>query len=423
MLKAEIICTGSELLTNPKIETNSLYLAEGLMNIGIETRYKTVVGDTHDDLMDTINHAIGRADIIIVSGGLGPTVDDMTRDILSEITGRKLIFNSEIWEIISQRIKRFFPDREIPEMVKVQAYVPEKTEYFINQNGTAPGLAFKFQEKLLVALPGPPRELIPMWQHQASDWLKNQIDSSKKLLSKVIRIYGIPESLVNEGILDLFKNSLNPIIGVCAHPAMVDIRLLSWDDEKSTALEKIKDVVQYIEGKYQKDIYGYDQETLESVLVELLRDHELTLSLAESCTGGLISSRITDIPGSSDVFEGCVVTYSNALKTNILKVDKELIEKYGAVSQETAESMAKGIKEKTGTDISLSVTGIAGPGGGSESKPAGLVYIALAGLNGYLICKEFHFNGDRNLIRLRTANEAIDMIRRYVLSNIPVKKA
>jgi nicotinamide-nucleotide amidase len=421
MLDAEIICTGSELLTNPKVETNSLFLAAELENIGIETRFKTIVGDSREDLLDAIDHALKRTNIVIISGGLGPTVDDLTRDIIAEILNKKLEFHPEIWENISQRIQRFFPNKPFPEMVKVQAYVPEGVNYFLNQNGTAPGLAVNWEGKEVIALPGPPRELIPMWQNQASEWLVKEIKSNLALSSKVIRIYGIAESIVNEEIFDLFKNSINPKIGVCAHPAMVDIRMLAWDDETSSAREKIDVILSDFKNKFGDNIYGYDRDTLESVVVALLVEKKKTLSLAESCTGGMISSRITDIAGCSDVYMGGVVSYSNDLKMKYLGVPREILDQYGAVSPETAKAMAKGVKENTGSDISLAVTGIAGPGGGSPDKPVGLVYIALAGQDGYLDCQKFIFKGDRELVRVRTVNEALDMLRRYLLRNDKVK--
>jgi nicotinamide-nucleotide amidase len=415
MLDAEIICTGSELLTNSKVETNSLFLAAELETIGITTRFKTIVGDSREDLLDAIDHALHRTDIVIISGGLGPTVDDLTRDIIAEILHKKLEFHPEIWESISQRMQRYFPHKPIPEMVKVQAFVPEGVDYFLNQNGTAPGLAVNWEGKEVIALPGPPRELIPMWQNQASEWLRKEIKSNLALYSKVIRIYGIAESIVNEKIFELFKNSVNPKIGVCAHPAMVDIRLLAWDDETSTAREKIDVIMADFKNKFGDNIYGYDRDTLQSVVVALLVKKKKTLSLAESCTGGMLSSRITDIAGCSDVYRGGVVSYSNDLKIKYLNVSRELLGQYGAVSPETAKAMAKGIQENTGSDISLAVTGIAGPGGGSPDKPVGLVYIALAGQESYLDCQKFIFNGDRELVRVRTVNESLDMLRRYLL--------
>jgi nicotinamide-nucleotide amidase len=415
VINAEIICTGSELLVNPRIDTNSIYLSREMEKFGILTRFKTIVGDQREDLLLTLNCALARTDVVILSGGLGPTVDDLTRDIIAEVTENLLVFQESVWDVINNRIQKIFPGRVVPENVKLQAFVPENADYFINQNGTAPGLALKYKHKIIIALPGPPKELMPMWQNQVEPWLTQALNITSIIKTRMIKTYGLPESLLNDRIEDLFKNSTNPIIGVCASPSMVDIRLTAWGDDDVEVSDKMESLEQELTKRLGEYIYGYGEDTLEKAVGDLLKAKHWKLSLAESCTGGMISHRITNIPGNSDYFDRGIITYSNQAKMEMLKVPQETLITHGAVSSQTAEAMAIGIQKLSGTEVALSVTGIAGPGGGTPEKPVGLVYIGLAKHDGTMETKEYRFSGDRELIKLRTSNEALDILRRYLL--------
>jgi len=415
MKTVEIICTGSELLTNPRIDTNSVYLSQKLQEIGVETKYKSTVGDNREELESVIRGAIGRVDIVILSGGLGPTVDDLTRDVIADITQSPLEYHEDVWEAIYERLTRVLPNRSIPEAVKVQAMVPKNAHYFINQNGTAPGLAVEFNSKLIVALPGPPKELIPMWENQIQPWIIEKYGSARVIRTKILKTYGLPESMLNERILDLFTQATNPQIGVCAAPGMVDVRLLGWGDTADEVDQKMKELEEKLHYRMGNHVYGYDTDTLEKSVGDLLRKKGWKLSVAESCSGGLISHRITNIPGSSDYFDRGIVVYSNNAKEELLGVPAAIIEQYGAVSEETAEKMAAGIQAKTGTEVALAVTGIAGPGGGTQEKPVGLVYISLAKADHSVKVIKYQFPGDREFIKTRTANEALNILRLYLL--------
>mgnify|MGYP001059428121 CR=1 FL=1 len=416
MQTAEIICSGSELLLNAKTDTNSLFLTDKLQEIGVVTRFKTTVGDDYKDLYDVISVASSRVDIVIISGGLGPTVDDITRDVLSDVTKAPLQYHQDIWEAISQRLKHIYPHRDIPELVKSQAMVPEGGEFFINQNGTAPGLAIEYNNVKFIALPGPPRELIPMWENQVAPWLSSKLTIKESIDTRIIRTYGIPESTLNEAIYDLFSTSKNPLIGVCAAPAMVDIRLTAFGDNLTEAQQVNDAMVKILQDRLGNAIYGFSNETLEGNVGKLLSKNRMTLSIAESCSGGLIANRITNISGASGYFDRGFVTYSNESKIQELNVPEDTIQEYGAVSKETAEKMLAGLKHIAQSDICLVTTGIAGPGGGTAEKPVGLVYIGLAGLNNHIEIHECHFKGNRDLIKLRTANEALNIIRLYLLN-------
>lgn len=416
MKTAEIICTGSELLIGTSVDTNSVFLSNRLQELGIGVRYKTIVGDERKEIKEVVGHALGRVDLVVLSGGLGPTVDDLTRNVVAELTGKELIFHQEIYDKILARIRRVHSGRIMPEAVKSQAYVPEGADYFLNLNGTAPGLGIEFKAKIIIALPGPPRELKPMWDEDVRDWLKKQYPGEQKVVCRVLRTCGVPESIVDEKINHLFRTSENPKIGVCANPGMVDIRLVGWGDSEKEAINKIVIVEDEIRQILGDVIFGVDNDTLESVVGKLLKKKGWHLSLAESCTGGYIANRITNIPGSSEYFDLSVVTYSNRAKIELLKVPELVLEKHGAVSEETAKAMAQGIQAISKADVAIAVTGIAGPTGGTPEKPVGLVYISLADKEGCVGCKKYNFVGERELIKYRTSQEALDSLRRYLLT-------
>ncbi len=416
MKTAEIICTGSELLIGTSVDTNSVFLSNRLQKLGIGVRYKTIVGDERTEIKQVVLHALSRVDLIVLSGGLGPTVDDLTRNVLAEMIGKELIFHQEIYGKILVRIRKVHTGRLFPETVKSQAYVPEGADYFLNKNGTAPGLGIEYKEKIIIALPGPPRELKPMWDNDVQGWLKKKYPGEQKVMCRVLRTCGVPESIVDDKINHLFRTSENPKIGVCANPGMVDIRLVGWGDTEEEVKTKVSVVENEIRQILGDVIFGTDHDTLESIVGELLRKKSWHLSLAESCTGGTIANRITNIPGSSDYFDRSVVTYSNRAKIELLKVPESVIDRYGAVSEETARAMVCGIQTLSKTEVAIAVTGIAGPTGGTPEKPVGLVYIAIAREDGTVSCKKYNFVGERELIKFRTTQEALDSLRRYLLS-------
>ncbi len=409
-MKAEIITVGTEILLGDIVNTNSQFLAKELASIGVEVYYQETVGDNETRLLNLLEEAFKRSDIVITTGGLGPTNDDITKEIAAKYFNQELVFYSDIWE----NIKSYFEKLGLKptENNKKQAYFPKDCIIVDNPNGTAPGVILKKENKMIILLPGPPKEMIPMFNNSVKSYLQSLTDY--KLVSKTLRFIGIGESELEEKLIDIINSQSNPTIAPYAKENEVTLRITakSKDDEKANDL--IKSIEDKIKDRVGKYIYGYDDTTLEETVAKLLVKNNMTIAVSESCTGGMVSSKLIDYPGISQSFiEGCV-TYSNEAKMNRLGVKKETLDKYGAVSSETAIEMAVGIAKNLNTNIGLSTTGVAGPGGGTDEKPVGLVYIGIY-INGDVKVKKCNFSGSRDKIRSRATNEALNLLRLELL--------
>ena len=410
-MKGEIIAVGTELLLGNIVNTNAQYLSQKLADLGIDVYYHVVVGDNLKRLTETIKTSLERSDIVITSGGLGPTADDITKEGAAQAMGLKLLPDEESIE----RIKKMFSStgRIMTENNIKQGYIPEGAVVLENNNGTAPGVLIEKEGKIVIMLPGPPKELYPMFESKVLPYLKSKTDST--IRSKVLRVIGVGESAVEHILKDIFDSQANPTIAPYAKDGEVHLRITAKTGIPEEADSLIAEMEQKVRAILDDNIYGCNEETLEEAVLKLLQKKNLTISLAESCTGGLVASRLTDIPGASASLISGVVSYSNETKINILKVKEETIRKYGAVSPQTAEEMAVGAKKLSNTDIGLSITGIAGPDGGSAEKPVGLCYIGIA-IGKSVNVQKIMLTGNRNRIRWGSSSRALDFLRRVLLS-------
>ncbi|WP_058485404.1 competence/damage-inducible protein A [Defluviitalea phaphyphila] len=413
-MNAEILCVGTELLLGDIVNTNAQYIARRLADIGIEVYYQSVVGDNERRLHQAFELALKRSDIVITTGGLGPTKDDLTKETAAKIAGKEMVLDQESLKWIESYFKKL--GREMTENNKKQAYFPQDAIIFHNDNGTAPGCAIEIDDnKKIILLPGPPREMKPMFENNVIPYLSKLQEGV--LVSKVLRICGIGESKTEELLKDIIITQSNPTIAPYAKTGEVTIRITAKASNKEEANNLIKPVERKIRTILGNNIYGEGENTsLESVVGKLLITSNKTISVAESCTGGLLAGRIINYPGISAVFKEGMVTYSNEAKIKRLGVKEDILKKYGAVSKETAEEMAIGIAKISNSDIGVSTTGIAGPSGGTKEKPVGLVYAGLY-INGKVYSKKFNFRGDRQTIRERTVISVLDWIRRELLTN------
>lgn len=411
MLSAEIIAIGSELLTPAKTDTNSLWLTEKLNEIGIEVRLKTIVGDDEMRLEETIRDAVSRSDIVITTGGLGPTEDDITRKISAKALDRELVFKDKLLEELRERFKSY--GYEMPEKNKSQAYIVEDAEVLPNPNGSAVGMAVEIDGKFLVILPGPPRELKPMFENYVLPKLK---ESAGEIFvrRRSLRVAGMGESSLDELIAPIYTKYKNPQTATLFNKTEIEIQLTAQGETLAEAENLNEELANKIAKKLGIAVFAKNGEKMEEVIGKLLTERGETLSVAESCTGGLIGYRLTDVAGSSKYFIGGVVAYHNDAKIRTLNVSAELIEKHGAVSGEVAEALAKGMRQRAKTDYAISITGIAGPGGGTDEKPVGTVFV---GYSDKEITKSLRLKlpGDRNLIRWRSSQAALDYLRRKIL--------
>lgn len=411
MKTAEIIAIGSELLTPSRTDTNSLWLTEKLNEIGIEVMLKTIVGDDKSRLEETIRDALKRSDIVISTGGLGPTEDDITRTVSAKAIERELVYHDEIEADLRERFLRW--GREMPESNKRQAFVIEGAEILPNPNGSAVGMSVEIGEKFLVILPGPPRENQPMFM----DFVLSKLRKSAGQIfvkRKIMRVSGIGESAVDEAISPIYKSYETVDTSILFNKSEIEIHLTAKADSEANADAVLEKLAAKIAEKLGIAVFALNGELMEEIIGDLLKSNGKTLSIAESCTGGLVSQRLTDIAGSSEFFIESAITYANDAKIRTLFVPKELIEEFGAVSKEVAEAMAKGMREKSQTDYAISITGIAGPSGGTEEKPVGLVYIGYADETQVKSFKII-LPGDRFLVRWRASQAALDYLRRQIL--------
>ncbi len=411
MLSAEIIAIGSELLTPTKTDTNSLWLTGKLNEIGIEVKLKTVVGDDKARLEATIRDALTRSDIVISTGGLGPTEDDITRTVSAQAIERELIYHDDLEIDLRERFAKW--GREMPEINKRQAFVIEGAEILPNPNGSAVGMAVEIGEKFFVILPGPPRENQPMFENFILPKLRRAAGEIY-VKRRILRVGGMGESAVDEAIAPIYKEYEAVETSILFNKSEIEIHLSAQSNSAQKADAMLEELAAKIIGKLGIAVFSSSGELMEEVVGKLLKDSGKNLSVAESCTGGLIGERLTDISGASAYFMQGVVAYANEAKIKTLNVAPATIEKHGAVSAEVAEEMARGMRELANTDYAISVTGIAGPGGGTDEKPVGTVFIGYADATRTKSFKAI-LPGDRYLIRWRASQTALDYLRRQML--------
>jgi nicotinamide-nucleotide amidase len=409
-MDAEIIAVGSELLTPHFTDTNSLYLTEKLNQLGILVRFKTIVGDATEDLGSVFRTALTRSPLIILTGGLGPTEDDLNRNVVSEMLQLPLHEVPEVRRQIEARYARL--GRPMPEINLRQAQVPEGAEWLENRNGTAPGIWIKHNATIVILLPGPPRELEPLFETHCVPRLA-ELSSGSRMQTKIFKVVGLPESEVDQMIAPIYRPFSNPTTTILATLGSIEVRLTArgaTDREAESRLAELGDKIELALGDH---VYSTKGESLEEVVGMYLVMRQRTLAAAESCTGGLLAERITRISGSSKYFLGGAVCYTNEMKTRWAGVPPQLIESRGAVSQPVAQALAEGVRARTGASIGLGITGIAGPNGGTPEKPVGLVFIAISDERGTQV-REFRFPGDRDRVRFWATQMALEMVRRRI---------
>ena len=410
---AEVIAVGSELLGSTRLDTNSLFLAERLGALGIELRGKAVAGDDRRRLADVFRGALSRADLVVLTGGLGPTDDDLTREAVAEVLGLEMREDPAIVEQIRERFAR--RGLRMPEVNRRQAMVPRGATVLDNPNGTAPGLLIEHGDQLVVLLPGPPRELRPMFERVCERVLVSRAGAFR-VYKATLFIAGRGESLVEEIAQPIYSKwtSESPPIEttILAMPGQVELHLSLRAQPGSAAQDRLGRAHDALRTALGGDVFSTESRSMEDVVGALLRERGLTIAAAESCTGGLLLSRLTDIPGSSDYVAGGVVVYSNELKTQLAGVPPDLIAAHGAVSEPVAAALADGIRARTGASIGVGITGIAGPGGGTPEKPVGTVAIAFSGGELGSRVRTFSFFGGRPQIKFQATQTAMDMVRR-----------
>lgn len=409
-MRSEIVAVGTELLLGDIVNTNAGYLSRKLAELGIDVYYHIAVGDNLRRLSDTIKTCLERSDLIITCGGLGPTQDDITKEGVADAMGLKLVPDEASIIKIREMFKAM--GRPMTDNNIKQGYIPEGASVIENDNGTAPGVLLEKDGKTVIMLPGPPKELYPMFEDKVIPYLRKKTKSIIK--SRMLRVIGVGESAAEDMLKDIFKTQTNPTIAPYAKEGEVHLRITAKADTVEEAERLISHMEEKVKSILGDNIYGYDEETLEEVVLKLLQERKMTISLAESCTGGLVASRLTDVPGASASLMCGVVSYSNESKIRLLGVKESTLRSYGAVSSQTAEEMAVGIKRIGGTDIGISVTGIAGPDGGSAEKPVGLCYIGVATgdkVNTYKCL----FKGNRQKLKWYFSSRALDFLRRELL--------
>lgn len=406
-MNAELIAVGTEILLGEIVNTDAQVISQGLSELGINVYYQTVVGDNPERLERAVREARERADIIITTGGLGPTLDDLTKETLAKVFGKKMVLHQPSLD----RLHAFFEKigREMTPNNEKQAWLPEGCTVFVNEWGTAPGCGFEADGKHVLMLPGPPRECKPMWEQRAKPYLYPLAGGC--IVSHNVRVMGLGESSMEDRLHDMMASMTNPTIAPYAKTSECFARITAKADTVEQAEALLAPVVDKVVEMLGADVYGVDVDSLEQVVGDLLRERGMTLSVAESCTGGLLSKRITDQPGASDYYRGGVCAYANEVKVKLLGVKKETLDRHGAVSAETAEEMAAGIAQTLGTDIGVGITGIAGPNGATEDKDVGLVYISVF-VQGELITRKTQSSMGRDRVRNQAASNALDLIRR-----------
>lgn len=415
---AELIAVGTELLLGNIANTDAQTLSRELSALGINVYYHTVVGDNPERLKKAVEIAKTRADLIITTGGLGPTCDDLTKNVLAEAFGKKLVYNPEAARRMEAYFQKLHPEsgRTMTENNYQQAYLPEGCTPFQNDRGTAPGCGFEADGIWVLMLPGPPSECGPMFRSRAVPYLAGLADGA--IVNRSLRIFGMGESAVEFQLRDQMNAMENPTLAPYAKEGEVELRITAKAPDPAAAQALIAPVEEELRSRFGPLVYGVDVSSLEEVCLALLKDQGLSLACAESCTGGLIAKRITDLAGASSVFHGGVVSYTNEVKHGVLGVPRELLDQFGAVSAPVAEAMAEGARRTLGADLAVSATGVAGPDPDDRGNPVGLVYVALA-WDGGVFVRTVHAAGPRERVRTVAASHAFDLLRRR-LTGLPL---
>lgn len=412
----ELIAVGTEILLGNIVNTNSAYLSEKCAELGLAVYYQSVVGDNPDRMKSVIKTALDRSDVIILTGGLGPTEDDLTKEITAEVMGFPLVEDAHTRELMEAYLKEYeknHPQRRITKNNYKQTMVPEGAIVMDNHNGTAPGLIMEKKGKTAILLPGPPNEMVPMFEESVYPYLRKK--QPEIIYSRMVKISGIGESQVAEEIQDLIDKQTNPTIAPYAKTGEVHLRVTAKAEDEKKCKEMIKPIVRELKKRFGKNVFATrEDKTLEEAVVDLLKEKNMTLSLAESCTGGAVAARIVNVPGASDALMCGYVTYTNRAKRKCLGVKKSTLNKEGAVSAKCAKEMAKGGAKTARTDVCLSVTGLAGPGGGTKETPVGTVFMGCT-CAGKTTTREFHFTGNRSRIRGQAVAQALTFIRDSLL--------
>lgn len=407
----ELICVGTELLLGNIVNTNAAYLAEQCASLGLSCFHQSVVGDNAERLTESLKTALTRADIVILCGGLGPTQDDLTKEVAAKVLGKQLYLD----ENTIDRLQRFFEERgiEATDNNWKQAMIPEDARVIDNENGTAPGVIMEENGKRILMLPGPPGELVPMFEKSMKPYLASL--TNEAIYSQTVKVCGIGESKVEDMIADLIEAQDNPTIATYAKTGEVHLRVTARAENEKAAKKLVKPMVKELKARFGSDVYTTEDDvTLEKAVAELLLANDLTVSVAESCTGGMLSARLINVPGISEAYKSGFITYSNKAKRRLLGVKKSTLDKYGAVSENVAREMAKGVANMMKADVAVSITGIAGPDGGMQDKPVGLVYIGCF-VCGTMTVREFRFHGNRMKIRESAVAAALTLMRRCIL--------
>jgi nicotinamide-nucleotide amidase len=407
-VKAEILCVGTELLLGDIVNTNAADVARELAGLGINVYHHTVVGDNPERLRACLTAALSRSDIVVMTGGLGPTYDDLTKETAASMFGKKLVLHEESLQLL----EKFFKGRGrvMTENNKKQAMMPEGCIVLPNPNGTAPGCIIEDNGKAAILMPGPPREMRPMLEGPVRSYLAGLSDGI--LVSRTVNFFGAGESFVEDRLKDLMRNSTNPTVAPYAKPAEVQVRVTARAATREEGLALIEPVVKQIFDAFPDNVYGMDYKNIEQATVDILTKNRHTMACAESCTGGLVGARIVENPGASAMYLGGVIAYSNKMKTALLGVSEKTLAEDGAVSRECALEMARGVRKASGADIGVAVTGIAGPSGGTDEKPVGLVFVAAVSESGEEV-RELNLArrraDDREMIRFSSSSNVLDM--------------
>lgn len=411
----ELISVGTEILLGNIVNTNAAYLAERLAGLGMSVYYQTTVGDNPERLRETLQMAKNRSDVVILSGGLGPTQDDLTKETVAKVCGKKLYEDPTAKQILISYFQRLGrKPEEISENNWKQAIVPEDSIVLYNDNGTAPGLIIQAEDqKKMILLPGPPNELIPMFEKDVAPYLCG-IEQGV-IYSKVVKIDTIGESSVETQILDLINSQSNPTVAPYAKPGEVHLRVTAKAKDEKEARDLVMPVVEELKRRFGRHVFTIEEHiTMEEALVELMKKHNLTFATAESCTGGLLAGRMVNVAGVSDCFKEGFITYANEAKMRYLDVSEQTLKEHGAVSEECAREMAEGLAKTTEAQVAVVTTGLAGPGGGTDTKKPGLVYIGCT-VNGHTSVQKFQLKGNRSRVRNSAVVKAMTLMRHAIL--------
>jgi nicotinamide-nucleotide amidase len=410
MARAEIITIGTEMLLGQLVDTNTAEIARALFEIGVDVHRETSVGDNEGRIATAVSEALARADVVICAGGLGPTVDDMTRSGIAVAVGAPLAADAASMRHLEGLFARL--NRPMAENNRQQAHFPKGAEVFPNPHGSAPGFVIERDGRAVLALPGPPRELLPMLRDHAIPWIERRFEPGAALVTRVLRTAGVGESDLDARIADLFREQQNPSIAMLAHPGLVDVKLTAKADTRSRAEAMIDELEQLVRARLGDCIYGVGDVSLAGVIGDQLRSLALTVAVGESCTGGQLGAAFVAAPGASDYFRGGCIAYADQAKTSLLGVAPDLLERFGSVSEAVAAAMALGAQEALAADIALSTTGVAGPGGGTAEKPVGLVFVGMALPGGVVTVRRLDWPGAREAIQRRAVIAALTMLWR-----------